>query len=1067
MSPHALIVDDVAGNQVEQFLCKCIPGLAGTVVKSVPDMRGKLGNQTSPFDWLFLNVHCGLGTRSVGGILPLLEELVTKPDGTPRLVLYGYETDRKRALGRGVAEHPLLTDKFLNTWTYLSMPILLEDTKKELKQSKPLDSNVRSAVAQVRASRLDREIRHKMAGATAAVRILNGALRSGDYDLQDNSVRVRFDAAFKSLREACIRSGLSDSQADIGELILAARIGAQAVEERPEKTRKAQATEGKTQQKKELLPGRQLLIVDDEKAVWEPVWKFLLNTDTVSFAITGKDALSMVQSHGTSYDAVILDLDLGKGKMTGVETLQHIKHNHLDLPVIVATAVDHADVTKQCLRLGASSYFVKELGESNRDSVQYYRALVETLAHEPGQGALERRLWQEFTAIESAVEDVDKTFGTSIGRYFRKAYYLVTLDDDHVLPSELLVIKWSDSNKSDKYAEAIHQAVKAADEIIISKYLMAHPGKTYSDGSTAIFAPINENRNRGNEKRWPTLLERYGRAWPSKNMVAVEQILKAQEAGRAVNLVRKAGTRHAYRFGSETPEDMQTAILCLRIILNLAREVLPKVFPVTTAIQPIVPVSLEGFSIAQRDFSHEEKTEHSATILLEGFRRAQASSGQSPQLISGARPKVLFIDDQADHSPWYIALKEIFESWKIGLCVVPNLDDDRDLKAYILILLDLVFYGDARKGLSLLQVIKKKDPFVPVVMLTAERSALFCRNALFRGANGYFVKDASFDHDPEAYYKYFASTVSHYLQSQCALARTRLLWNHAQEIKIDNFAAGLSLGDREWKQIKLIKQLPSDMDKEQILNRIRDMTLLPIQEAVFHYALIHSPEIFLDLWKVKRLISPGGGYEIALAVGQMVEFLMWQLYEFRRLQPSTKEKAGRLIDELLDDNPLRQELKKLWDARTTAKSKRSPSIENIDRQIYEAIEVAKRFRFNMGLKDLNQIKDRKAEKRAQEERRVAVKHVEKTERRAQGGQGNLEGPHSGKLAKLTYRGNGKMEGLLIAKNNRKYPVTTNASIGDEDPFTFNKGDEVQFYTRCIPGNIHEVVTIKKIVKNPP
>ena len=926
LTNRILIVDDVAGELFQDFVCACLPKNECVVVKSVSDMRTMLEKQTSPYDWLFLNVHRGVGTRSEGGILPLLEELVTKSEGTPRLVLYGYETDRKRALGRGVAEHPFLTEKFLNTWTYLSIPVLLEDTKKELDQSKPLDSNVRSAVAQVRASRLDREIRHKLAGVTAAVRILNGALRSGDYDVSDRDVRGRLDQAFTALLGACAGVEFDGLKAEINELIIAAQAGAQAVEERPEKTRKAQATEGKTQQKKELLPGRQLLIVDDEKAVWEPVWKFLLNTDTVSFAITSEEALNKVKSSSSTYDAVILDLDLGKASpMNGIKVLQYIKHAHLDLPVVVATATHHAEFAKRCMRLGASGYFLKELVETEKDSIQYYETLRKVVTAQLRALSPERKIWRQYIKLEGKVDNLDRSRGTSIAACFKKAYYLLTMEEGHVIPNSLLVPPWlaTEVNKpSGQYDGALFQAQNAADQAMIAS-TMKKDEITYDQAQDKIYA-FTQN---GNERPVPP---HFGERCRRANLS-----LGSRLCGIERSPLGEGDLRHYFYSKNSPPLSKKKAIEGIEALLTILGCLPNEKMPGSSSARSpeFTRLELPAF-LARPGRSHYDISVAGATALQAGF----AVGGTD--LKSG---RVLFLDDEGEQSAWWQPLRQCFTDWKGEIVVSTTVPIDQ-VSTYDLVLLDLVHNGDHEQGIRFLDVIRQRDIALPVIVLTAADDAYYCRKALVHGSNDYFLKEPLPGMTDKQFFETFRSLIERWVGDKESCEFRRRYWSELQKIEVSNFGCpSLDESDVRYERIKHKRHIPKKADNKVVLQFLRNMVAFPLREAFFHYLLETSPEAFLDEWKARCLVSSNPGVEVSLSMGQLVECLMWFLND---IQSSTEGKpdAGFLVGTLCYPRPLKRLARSLWKIRTQAKAQKTGSLE-IVRLLCNGLCLARDFTF--------------------------------------------------------------------------------------------------------------------------
>ncbi|MBQ3281524.1 MAG: EAL domain-containing protein [Eubacterium sp.] len=102
---------------------------------------------------------------------------------------------------------------------------------------------------------------------------------------------------------------------------------------------------------------RQILIVDDEQVNRE-LLGFIANRDyDVLYASNGKDALDIMRREAKTLSLVLLDLNMPE--MNGFQVLEIMKEDPelSDLPVLVLTAEDTAEV--DCLRMGASDFIVK------------------------------------------------------------------------------------------------------------------------------------------------------------------------------------------------------------------------------------------------------------------------------------------------------------------------------------------------------------------------------------------------------------------------------------------------------------------------------------------------------------------------------------------------------------------------------------------------------------------------------------------------------------------------------------------------------------------------------------
>ena len=99
-----------------------------------------------------------------------------------------------------------------------------------------------------------------------------------------------------------------------------------------------------------------ILLVEDEDKIASFVEKGLsAEGHTVERAATAEEALGFVMSH--EYDLVLLDLMLPDAD--GRTVLARIREHHVDVPVIVVSALDDVDDKVDLLDAGANDYLTK------------------------------------------------------------------------------------------------------------------------------------------------------------------------------------------------------------------------------------------------------------------------------------------------------------------------------------------------------------------------------------------------------------------------------------------------------------------------------------------------------------------------------------------------------------------------------------------------------------------------------------------------------------------------------------------------------------------------------------
>ncbi len=99
-----------------------------------------------------------------------------------------------------------------------------------------------------------------------------------------------------------------------------------------------------------------LLIVDDEPKIGRTLSDyFALHGHEVRVVASGEEALALADA----YQPDVILLDILMPGLDGITTLKHIKRTWPPVRVIIMSAVDHEEVIRGALRLGADFYVTK------------------------------------------------------------------------------------------------------------------------------------------------------------------------------------------------------------------------------------------------------------------------------------------------------------------------------------------------------------------------------------------------------------------------------------------------------------------------------------------------------------------------------------------------------------------------------------------------------------------------------------------------------------------------------------------------------------------------------------
>lgn len=737
----------------------------------------------------------------------------------------------------------------------------------------------------------DKDQRHRMGNLMAASRILNGAFGSKDYNLLDKSVEERAKQIYKEL----IYGDESNQWTD---------------EEKRERYEDSLKTIENTKavlktSKVSTEPWHRsinkILVIDDQRKMWEPVWKFILGDEKVDFAENGIDAFEKIMSSAINnqyYDCAFLDVKLGEDKENGIEVLQRIKHGQFDLPVIMMTACDNAELTKMCLRYGAESYFVKEL-RAVKDSVNYYTSIKSMINRTSRESEYERTIWNDFLKIEETINYADKKYKTAIGRYFKKAYYLLTLDEGHLLPAKLLVPEWL-GTESSKYDGVAYSALIAAEQCLIAE-LMAKKKLSYNDALGLL------TQKMPNWPYHPSFDEKTKRALgPGVHYYGLNQI---------------ATVRHPYETIGDKPITKNKAQKAMLGLLALCRRLSIDKPPKKKAEEfrlskiDIRNLMTNGFTAVQ---SHEELSQSGAGSFWDGFKQKYGSNPVNNFGFSDIIQKVAFIDDEGEKSDWVEPLRTFFNFKGLALDIFESyhlLKKISNLDKYSLVLLDLVHGQDHAKGIDILDEIKKDDISVPVIMLTADNSSYYARRCLLHGADDYFVKQPYAEGNEIIFFKSFENKVNKYID-QIKKTKRKTWWKIITAIQ----DKGWGLSDEKIGLLKTAKQISKKTHNE-IIKEEQMLISSSLREGYFYYLISINKEHLIDYYRVARLLTKmdrPGIDDIYICFGQLTEYLITNL---AIVQGKEANNITHLIDGL--EYPYYQQylFDMLWKLRNESKTR--------------------------------------------------------------------------------------------------------------------------------------------------
>ncbi|HOS91723.1 MAG TPA: sigma-54 dependent transcriptional regulator [Armatimonadota bacterium] len=152
--------------------------------------------------------------------------------------------------------------------------------------------------------------------------------------------------------------------------------------------------------------GDPILVVDDQAAVRDLLTTILSDRGhRVVQAPSGEEALEHLRGQ-RPFSVVILDLDFGAGRMSGMDVLRRIRADGNDMPVIVLTGQGSVGSAVEAIKCGASDYLEKDA--YLEDTIELSMDKIERLVRAIEEN---RRLAEEYKRLKRQTQYLEEQVG--------------------------------------------------------------------------------------------------------------------------------------------------------------------------------------------------------------------------------------------------------------------------------------------------------------------------------------------------------------------------------------------------------------------------------------------------------------------------------------------------------------------------------------------------------------------------------------------------------------------------------------------------------------------------------
>ncbi|MDQ3816408.1 MAG: response regulator [Acidobacteriota bacterium] len=604
-----------------------------------------------------------------------------------------------------------------------------------------------------------------------------------------------------------------------------------------------------------------VLMLDDQHDTrgWQPVLNSIVNDSrSVMYARDWAGTQAFLNAPKNYFDVMLLDCNLGPSNESGLELLASLRAFTQDLPVVMMTAYDNAELALWALRAGCNDFYAKELeDQSDRDSLDYYLRFREVLRRKDWEKKI-RELWSQLVAHLPTSDPILKEEES----HLRYAFYLLFSQADGTT-------WWSRGTtgilKDEKAAEefiyrAVVLTIAASDHIHLPtcRDILArarHPGHSISreNALNVIEEAVTWFNNRAPLGPGPTFGDP---RLPEGCRLSHEELVEDE------NVARTAQQGMRIKFG------------------HLERSRLG-------AVQLVLGYLADQKGVSEDDLSSlfsEAPEEVDVTLdLLE-----ESYPNKFPAPANDHPPKLILIDDEGDINGWHRALEMVLGykiSWHhsiddfLGTRTALHLHADA-------ILLDLWLKErpdckpSPEAGLRALRRLKERDLGLPIIIVSAATDTVNAIKCLRRGALDYVPKWLPKEDGVEKWKKFSKSLLDRIdAATRLGKGNLRSVWRGLMKrlksaSKIET-CPSLVTGIKRWRS-----RPASELD---VIGDIRHefyQYLLPalvLYQSKIMTAVLNGEIPPFDAWRVDKVLrtSKAVDEDIILFAGRAAEFLGW------------------------------------------------------------------------------------------------------------------------------------------------------------------------------------------------
>lgn len=233
--------------------------------------------------------------------------------------------------------------------------------------------------------------------------------------------------------------------------------------------------------KNSIINKSTILYVEDEEILREEITSLLSGFfEKVYVASNGEEALKIYEEHTSEIDILFTDINLPK--MNGMELIAKIRENNSELPILVCTAFNDAEILIKAIRLAVNDYIIKPI-----QIITTLKICNKILTNKNNELLIKKHL-KELEDLKSVLEDENFIIETDLDQNITYVNSLICkasgYTEDELIGQKNSILKHPDTSKD--FIENLWETISSGEKWQGKIKNLAKDGSTFHVKTTII-----------------------------------------------------------------------------------------------------------------------------------------------------------------------------------------------------------------------------------------------------------------------------------------------------------------------------------------------------------------------------------------------------------------------------------------------------------------------------------------------------------------------------------------------------------------------------------------------------